>query len=73
MTQGQYEDLGSRAAILALFPWGSEGGNPADVTKAAVFLASDDAAYVTGVALPVDGGYRRTERSDELCRQGRSI
>ena len=57
MTQGQYEDSGSRAAISALTPWGNEWGDPADVAKAAVFLASDDAAYVTGVALPVDGGY----------------
>jgi NAD(P)-dependent dehydrogenase (short-subunit alcohol dehydrogenase family) len=27
-----------------------------DVANAALFLASDDAAYITGVALPVDGG-----------------
>lgn len=27
-----------------------------DVARAAVFLASDDAAFITGVALPVDGG-----------------
>ncbi len=29
---------------------------PGDIAGAAVFLASDDAAYVTGVVLPVDGG-----------------
>jgi 3-oxoacyl-[acyl-carrier protein] reductase len=27
-----------------------------DVARAAVFLASDDAGFITGVALPVDGG-----------------
>ena len=29
---------------------------PADVARAACFLASDDAAYISGVVLPVDGG-----------------
>lgn len=29
---------------------------PADVAHAALFLASDEASYITGVALPVDGG-----------------
>ena len=32
-------------------------GEPSDVAGAALFLASDDAAWVTGIALPVDGGY----------------
>jgi NAD(P)-dependent dehydrogenase (short-subunit alcohol dehydrogenase family) len=32
-------------------------GEPADIAGAAFFLASDDAAWVTGVVLPVDGGY----------------
>ncbi|WP_135303930.1 SDR family oxidoreductase [Haloarcula amylovorans] len=32
-------------------------GQPADIAGAALFLASDDAAYVTGHNLVVDGGY----------------
>lgn len=32
-------------------------GDVDDVAKVAVFLASEDCAWVTGVPLPVDGGY----------------
>ena len=32
-------------------------GKAEDVARAAVFLASKDAAWVTGIALPFDGGY----------------
>jgi glucose 1-dehydrogenase len=38
-------------------PWGRLG-TPADIGKAAVFLCSDDADYITGSVLVVDGGFR---------------
>lgn len=31
-------------------------GQPIDVAKVALFLVSDDAAYLTGAVLPIDGG-----------------
>ncbi|WP_088289978.1 SDR family NAD(P)-dependent oxidoreductase [Kineosporia sp. A_224] len=45
----------ARARRDALSPTGRMG-TPWDVARAALFLASDDAAYVNGVCLPVDGG-----------------
>jgi len=32
-------------------------GQPREIAHAALFLASDEASFVTGAALPVDGGY----------------
>ena len=32
-------------------------GQPSDIANAALFLASDDSAYISGVILPVDGGW----------------
>lgn len=32
-------------------------GEPIEVAQAILFLASDDASFITGVVLPVDGGY----------------
>jgi NAD(P)-dependent dehydrogenase (short-subunit alcohol dehydrogenase family) len=44
-----------KAEAVALVPLGRIG-TPDDLGKAAVFLASDDSAYVTGIELFVDGG-----------------
>jgi NAD(P)-dependent dehydrogenase (short-subunit alcohol dehydrogenase family) len=44
-----------RAAAVATVPL-ARIGTPDDLGKAALFLASDDTAYVTGIELYVDGG-----------------
>jgi 3-oxoacyl-[acyl-carrier protein] reductase len=45
----------NRARFLASIPLG-RFSDPADIAAAAVYLASDDAQFVTGVVLEVDGG-----------------
>ena len=45
----------AKTATLASIPMGRLGAAE-DVAKAVAFLASDDAAYITGQVLPVDGG-----------------
>lgn len=42
--------------VLAGIPMG-RWGTAMDIANAALYLASDEAKYVTGVVLPVDGGY----------------
>ena len=56
-TPGEHEAFGDELMAKAgpTLPWG-RFGRPDDVGKAAVFLASDDADYITGAALRVDGG-----------------
>jgi NAD(P)-dependent dehydrogenase (short-subunit alcohol dehydrogenase family) len=40
----------------AQIPLGGRMGSAWDIAHAAVFLVSDNASFITGVALPVDGG-----------------
>ena len=44
-----------REQIAALIPL-KRLGQPADIAKVALFLASDDSSFVTGIDLSVDGG-----------------
>jgi meso-butanediol dehydrogenase / (S,S)-butanediol dehydrogenase / diacetyl reductase len=47
--KGKEAKLGSRCELRRF-------GRPAEVAAAILFLASDEASYITGQALPVDGG-----------------
>ena len=51
MPAGADENLFSR-----ILPPAGHIGDPEQVAEAVAFLASDSAAYITGVALPIDGG-----------------
>jgi NAD(P)-dependent dehydrogenase (short-subunit alcohol dehydrogenase family) len=61
MNRVELEEMESRGGkpwedVLRLHPLGRVG-EPADVAAAVVYLASNEAAWVTGASLYVDGGY----------------
>ena len=57
-TPGEHKHFGTETLLRdgPKLPWGRIG-QPDDIGKAAAFLASDDADYVTATVLKVDGGY----------------
>jgi NAD(P)-dependent dehydrogenase (short-subunit alcohol dehydrogenase family) len=56
MTQVLRDDAARSASLLARTPMG-RWGEPEDVAGPVLFLCSAAAGFVTGVVLPVDGGY----------------
>ena len=56
LTQALQDDPARSEAILGRTPM-KRWGKPADLAGSVIFLCSPAAAFVTGVILPVDGGY----------------
>lgn len=50
-----WDDQGGPDRFARLYPLGRVG-EPDDIAAAVAFLGSDDAAWITGITLPVDGG-----------------
>src|SRR3989442_6258413 len=56
MTRALLDDPAFREAGLLKYPL-QRFGQPDEVASAILYLASDEASFVTGASLPVDGGY----------------
>jgi NAD(P)-dependent dehydrogenase (short-subunit alcohol dehydrogenase family) len=56
LTRGLTENPESLKFLEDRHPMGRLG-QPAEIAAAALFLASDEASFITGACLPVDGGY----------------
>lgn len=56
MTEVMFVEAEGPERIAKVHPIGREG-RPEEVAATIVFLASDDASFITGAIIPVDGGY----------------
>jgi NAD(P)-dependent dehydrogenase (short-subunit alcohol dehydrogenase family) len=55
MAAAFFNDPEVRAGVESVHPWPEMGG-PRDIAQAVLFLASEEARWITGAILPVDGG-----------------
>ena len=61
-TNPGFEDMGEQFC-----PWG-RAGEPAEAAKLIAFLASDDAGYITGALVPIDGGYAAGKQAELMAK-----
>ena len=70
LTQAWFDSSSDSGQLKSVFgkmhPLGRMG-QPAEVAATALFLASDESSYVTGIALSVDGGRTSWERPPGIC------
>jgi NAD(P)-dependent dehydrogenase (short-subunit alcohol dehydrogenase family) len=69
LTESYFADEGLVAGLPKVIPLGG-AGEPRHIADAALFLASPLAEYITGVALPVDGGFLAARTFDTRGEPG---